>query len=304
MSLIFKWLESLSIDLTITDRCSRQVSPKSTCTTCLEHCDVEALSLMNNKIVIDASRCDSCGECITSCPVSAVKGNVPNRTVKNGLLYYEPHYCPTVKELLVFKKRGVKGIAVPSGWDDSQWEKCVAEANQWLAKLSMEPLIIEEAAAVADPVMSRRELFLSARKKSEHVAKELAPAVWRQNPNAWSLPHHFKDVQFYEVSLDMEKCSLCQGCFKLCQQDVFTLGEGELVIDHQKCTNCRLCVDVCPEDAVAVMEKVGVKSVATVVAIEEHVCGRCKQSYVAFGDDCDDGVCQVCARIPSDWLMP
>lgn len=312
MSLIFKWLESLSIDLTITDRCSRLVSPKSTCTTCIEHCDAEALSLVNKKIVIDEKKCNSCGACITACPVSAVKGNLPQRTVKGGLLSYEPHYCPTVKELLVFHKRGVKGIALPADWDDPLWVQRIDEANQWLSKLELEPFFFQRAQELADPVMSRRDLFMSAGKQGKLVAKEMAPAEWRQNPNAWSLPYHYHDVQFYEVELDLERCSFCQSCFRLCKQDVFKLsesgsesksGSGELAIDHQKCTNCLLCVDVCNEDALVIAEKVCEKT-ASHIAVEERCCTRCKKTYTAFRASKDEGNCPVCSRTPSDWLIP
>ncbi|MEW8985700.1 MAG: 4Fe-4S binding protein [Bacillus sp. (in: firmicutes)] len=267
--------------------------------------------MVNGKIEIDVNKCDSCGECITSCPVSAVKGNVPSRTVKNGLLYYEPHYCPTVKELLVFRKCGVKGIAVPGGTlDDSQWVDHIEEANQWLVKLGLEPFYFCRAEELAPPAMSRRDLFTSARKKGKDVAKEMAPAEWRQNPNAWSLPFHYRDVQFFEVQLDLEKCTLCQSCVKLCKQDVFNLsvdaadgGASSLFINHQKCTNCQLCIDVCNEDAVVVAEKVSAKT-ESAIEVEERTCTRCKKSYLAFSVSEDESKCPVCLRIPSDWLMP
>ncbi|MGJ7920726.1 4Fe-4S binding protein [Neobacillus sp. LXY-4] len=302
MSLIFKWLESLSIDVTITERCSREVSPKSTCTTCMDHCPVEALSIENNRVRHDLDKCDSCGGCITACPVGAINGTVPNRTVKNGMLCYEPHYCPTVKELLIFRKRGIKGISVPSYWQDLEWKKAISEANEILLSLNMQPFFFQKAEEMKEPEMTRRQLLVTAKHKGQSLAKDLAPASWKQNSNAWSLPFYYPDVQFFEASLDREKCSLCKGCFILCPQGVFSVTDAELVIDHQKCPNCRLCEDACPEGAISISENVGESSLSR-FSIVEGKCKRCKQTYLSFADD-EGGLCHVCTKIPSDWLMP
>lgn len=301
MSLIFKWLESLSIDQEITDRCSRQVSPKSTCTICIEHCHTEALSLNGNRLQLDLKKCDSCGECIITCPTSAIGGTVPSRSIKNGLLHYESHYCPTVKELLIYRKRGLKGISIPSDQEDKQWEKAIAETNAVLETLKIEPLTFVNTEVARDSALTRRELFFSAKKNSKQLAKEMAPASWRQNPNAWSLPHYYQDVQFYQVELDKGKCSLCAACFTLCKQDVFVLGDSVLSINNQKCTNCKLCRDACPENAIEVAEKLGERT-EMIQPVSKGKCKRCKSTFQSFDEDAE--LCHVCAKVPSDWLMP
>jgi len=301
LSLILKWLESLSIDQTITDRCSRQVSPKSTCTTCIEHCDSEALTLVENKIKLDVNKCDSCGECIIACPTASISGTVPSRTIKNGMLYYEPHFCPTSKELLILRKRGLQRIAIPSEWHDEQWEKVIAETNEVLTALEMTPFVFVKAEAVKEQALTRRELFTTARTRSQSLAKELAPAAWRQNPNAWSLPHYYQDVQFFQVELDFDQCSFCGSCFTLCKQRVFDQSETELSIDNQKCTNCKLCSDACPEGAISVSERLGARTVE-VHQVFTGKCKRCKSTFRSFDEDTE--LCHVCVSLPSDWLMP
>ena len=42
------------------------------CGTCIEACPTEALSLADEKIVVDADTCIDCGVCIDECPVQAL----------------------------------------------------------------------------------------------------------------------------------------------------------------------------------------------------------------------------------------
>ena len=48
----------------ITDKCIK-------CGGCIPVCPVEAISMVNGKVVIDPKKCISCGTCSAVCPVSA-----------------------------------------------------------------------------------------------------------------------------------------------------------------------------------------------------------------------------------------
>ena len=41
------------------------------CGACVSICPVEAISMVNGKVVIDPKKCISCGTCSAVCPVSA-----------------------------------------------------------------------------------------------------------------------------------------------------------------------------------------------------------------------------------------
>jgi ferredoxin len=302
MSLFVKWLESLATDVHISERCSRSITPKSTCTSCLDHCPANAISIQVHHVKIDSNYCDSCGECVIVCPVAAITGTMPKRQIKNGMLVYDSYYCPTLKELLIYRKKGIKGIAVPGGWYDAEWVEVISEVNNVLPLLGLQPFFFKNKEEFGDPVISRRELFHSAKRNGQRVALELTPAVWRQNPKAWSLPSTFEGYQFYEVKLDKEKCTLCQACFSLCPEGALRITDSEVVLDHQKCANCSVCVDACPEGALYIFGKVTKSSVSSFL-FEKGKCKRCKQSFFTFHHD-GSGLCHVCSGVAQDWLMP
>jgi Fe-S-cluster-containing hydrogenase component 2 len=43
------------------------------CETCVPECPVEAISMVDDKAVIDPEKCTDCGTCIPACPVDAIK---------------------------------------------------------------------------------------------------------------------------------------------------------------------------------------------------------------------------------------
>jgi ferredoxin len=297
MSLLINWLESLSIDLKITERCSRNISPKSSCVLCVSHCYSQALSFDNNKVIVDLKKCNACGDCTVVCPVVAVEGTIPKRSIVNGMFAYSTDYCPTVKELLIYRKKGVKVISIPEKCQDERWVQVITEVNDLIIQLGMEPFALDHT---EEQRVSRRELLLSVKKKGRDLAKDLTPASWRMGADTWSLPVNFPEDQFYQVELDTETCTICQACFDLCPQKVFAIHDSQLMIDQQKCTNCTLCTDICPEKAIQVNEDIA-KKITKQYTLVTRKCFRCASSFYSFHET---EHCHVCANKPSDWLMP
>lgn len=57
------------------------------------------------------------------------------------------------------------------------------------------------------------------------------------------------------ISIDLQKCSLCGKCLRVCGSDGITLDRDAKSIEiNDNCTNCNLCVDHCPFDAMAVSD--------------------------------------------------
>ncbi len=54
-----------------------------------------------------------------------------------------------------------------------------------------------------------------------------------------------------DISIDEEKCTLCQACTEICPLHIFFMEASKVQVQHQEqCTACSHCVSVCPEDAV------------------------------------------------------
>jgi ferredoxin len=63
------------------------------------------MKLMGDLLSIDSNKCTMCGECVIECPLSAIRGIANNRLFDKGSLVYDGSFTPSVKELLIYKKK-------------------------------------------------------------------------------------------------------------------------------------------------------------------------------------------------------
>jgi len=110
MSLLVNWLESMHVDAKITKSCSRKKHRHSTCTACRDACHFGALAITSTSIGIDTEKCNSCRECMIACPLSAIEGVLASREYEKNSLVYNESYIPKIKELLIYKQRGINTI--------------------------------------------------------------------------------------------------------------------------------------------------------------------------------------------------
>lgn len=256
MGIFSKWVESLDYEYEILSSCSRHKSPRSTCTNCVDVCEVDAIIWKKGIPIINHKKCNECGKCIASCSVQAIAGIFPRRTFLQNKLVAENHSVPSVKELLVYAKTGLKGIATENELSD-QWKQTIEEANKILRMLTESPLhVFESQSEPVNETYTRRELFFSWSKESHILMKEMAPAKWRFNQKDLELSKYYPNYQFAEIQLDAHKCTLCKACQILCEKNCLSITDTGFEISSQACSNCRLCEDICPEKAISVIEKV------------------------------------------------
>ncbi len=73
------------------------------CETCVDRCQMEALTLVNNVATIDYDRCIGCGNCVVTCPSEAIK------LQKNEKELVPPKDFDALLQKIMIKKRGLLG---------------------------------------------------------------------------------------------------------------------------------------------------------------------------------------------------
>jgi Fe-S-cluster-containing hydrogenase component 2 len=297
MSILVNWLESLHEEMSVTSKCLRGQNRKSTCTYCVEKCENEAIQI-NGIIVIDTNKCTLCGDCMIACPLSAIEGIANNRYFEKGSLVFDESYTPSLKELLIYKKRGMTSIQVANQLNH-EWETVLVSVNEKLQLLDENPIVVVDQ--IKDEVLSRRAFFGSFQNEGKQLAKSMAPAAWKMEKNDWKLTKYYPDFQFYCVEINKRQCTLCQVCISLCPEDVFQLEDGKLVIENGRCVNCTSCTDVCSEDAIEINSDIR-RKIEQFEPVIYNTCQDCGHSFYTFVKETEK--CHICADRNSDWLSP
>jgi len=101
----------------------------------------------------------------------------------------------------------------------------------------------------------------------------------------------FKAGNTGEITVDMEKCTLCGACAELCPAFILVEKKAKaddlmpfdnLVVDKTKCDYCGICVPFCPEDAIKVKgdfneEEIKKKApgITGTIKVDNDKCTRC-----------------------------
>lgn len=298
MSILVTWLESLHGEMNVTTKCSRERNIMSTCTYCIQKCEYNAIEIHGDLTLIDTKRCTFCGECMMACPLSAIEGVASSRFFKNRCLVFDGSYTPSIKELLIYKKRGMTSIQVSDPLNQ-HWETVLNRTNEQLQMLGENP--IEVVNKVVDGVLSRRAFFGSFQREGKQLAKNMAPTGWKMEKDDWKLTKYFPDYQFYSLEMDKDQCTLCQACFSFCTEEVFQIKDCKLWVDNEKCVNCTSCTDICPENAIKIVFDIKRKN-EQFENVDSKTCKSCGQPFYTFNVDTER--CHICVNRDPDWLSP
>lgn len=293
MGLLSKWVESLDYEYEILSFCTRFVSPHSTCNKCVDSCTEDAITLVKGKPAIDNRKCSECGYCISACPVQAIAGIYPRRTIIQDQLVIQGSQLPTAKELLILRKKGVHVIVGETTELVESWKEPIDEANAILSQLKEKPFLVVTKCLEVDEYCSRRELFSLWKKEGASVLKQVAPAKWRFNHTDLELARYYKDYQFTSITVDLDKCTLCTACQKLCEKKCFDIHCDQLLISSQNCSSCQLCVDTCQEKAISITDQIS-RAEIIIHPIFERVCTACNKTHKTVRDH--EEKCVACRK--------
>lgn len=299
MSLLVKWLESMHVELRITNKCSRKRNVRSTCNLCSESCNNSAISIHQKSIEIDQERCTSCGDCLINCPLSAIEGIAVTREFEKDSLIFKDVYTPTEKELLIYKNRGLNSIKINEPSLNPAWKRVLEETNRMLNQLDQVPIEVVEKKNNQN--FSRRAFFTTIQSEGGKIVKSMTPASWKMEANEWNLANYYPDYQFYTVEIDKNKCTICKACFTFCSQKVFQLKDTFIQVESEKCVNCTDCSDICLEDAIQIRLEIKKKS-DTHEPIHAQECHDCGQTFHSFLPD--TAKCPICVNRDPEWLSP
>lgn len=296
MGFLEKWLESLDYEYEILSTCTRFNSPHSKCRICMDVCEENAIHLDKNKPAISTDKCTECGKCISACPVQAVAGIYPRRSFIDKKLAVTEGFPPTAKELVVLHAKGITEIVAQSETLLNSWQEPIDEANQMLIQLEKEPYKVNVAEVKQkEESYTRRELFSFWKKESTSFLKLAIPAKWRFNHDDFNLAKHYPEYQFFHITVDVNKCTVCNACQKLCGQNCFDIQKEVFQISPQDCNACQICADICPEHAIVIENKISRKLEEPIsLTVYNNTCSTCDRSFEALTPD--ENKCIICKK--------
>lgn len=294
MGLLDRWIESLDYEFQVKQSCTRHQSPRSTCSKCIDICTAEAISLKNGKPVINNEKCTECGYCIAECPVQAIEGFFPKRTIIQKQFVVTDERPPAIRELLGYYKKNVTTIVYEQEALNEDWQQTVAEANNRLKALGEAPFtIICKKIELNEEKFTRREIFTIWKKEAQTTMQQMAPAKWRFNHEDLDLAKYYQEYQFTELKIDTNKCTLCKACVMLCKKKCFHVTDTDFTISAQSCSGCMLCQDICPEKVITVEERI-MPALDIVHPLYTKVCNTCKKEYQTLQEH--DEKCVMCKK--------
>jgi Pyruvate/2-oxoacid:ferredoxin oxidoreductase delta subunit len=299
LGFVDKWIESLDYDYEIlSSACVRHKSPRSTCEKCVTACHEGALSISQGKPVIDNQKCSECGSCMVACPVQAVSGILPKKDFFQNKIIATNVKPPSQNELLIYYAKGVNTIACEEKELSQAWMDTVEGVNSLLHKLGRMPFKTESESSFEDSY-SRRELFSLWKKEGRSIVRQVSPAKWRFNHMDLDVTRYYPDHQFFDVTIDREKCSLCKGCEVMCPKTCFKLDDTGFTINLQPCSGCQLCQELCPEEAITMTSLIA-SAVTKSYDVYTKMCSLCNNSFQTLREH--DEQCPVCKNRKAGYL--
>ena len=226
------------------------------CTICQDSCPYKAIQVdKKTGVIIDYDKCTACGLCVASCPLSALQ--FPSVS-QNSI--FELAKIKGDKKITCYKNEKGRGIKIPclamlsevdiallrsSGKLEFECVGCELQQN-----LTNFINVIKEYNEIVGGI-SFTSPFLKIESKEPKEQLKTVPETFFNRAEARKKIVDELPYIRYDVSIDADKCTLCESCVKWCPSSALKLvrdKDGERIeFEPTRCIGCNICVNVCPE---------------------------------------------------------
>ena len=225
------------------------------CTVCQDSCPYKAIQVDRKAgVLIDYEKCTACGLCVAACPVSAFQ--FPSVS-QNSI--FELAKIKGDKKITCYKNEKGKGVKIPCLAMLSEVDIALLRSGGKLEfeciGCELQPNLINFIKAVKEynekvGGISFTSPFLKIESKEVKELKTTPSSFFNRAEARKKIIDELPYIQ-YEVTIDSEKCTLCESCVKWCPSSALKLVRDKdaerIEFDPTRCIGCNICVNVCPE---------------------------------------------------------
>lgn len=280
---ILQDMASYSIDET---KCTRMISPKSSCDKCIKACPLSCIHIVDGIQMSDS--CINCGICSQACPTHAVKMKLETwdyiihginskehfslgckRNPGKNPAYFKDFCLGSLPdEYILFLL--LKNPSIINNFDSSNCTHCELFSGfkdftqrkrtleEQLSKLRLSP--------IADGQPHTREMeieeydtdkraflksFVNIRETLQNIDEsqntQIFFKLYRKLLKEYPRLYGILPITFPQKS---GNCSHCEACSKLCPSKALTYTSSAITLQPFCCSSCGLCCDVCYDKAI------------------------------------------------------
>src|SRR5690606_33811236 len=136
---------------------------------------------------------------------------------------------------LILHKKGIRSILIEKESLLETGKQRLEEANELLLQLEESPFTISVGSVKDDEeYYTRREFFTFWKKESKKITKQMTPATWRFNHKALHLRQYYNEFQVININIDLDKCTLCSVCARICPQKCIAIQSGTFSVSMEE----------------------------------------------------------------------
>jgi len=247
------------------------------CTVCQDSCPYKAIQVdKKTGVIIDYEKCTACGLCVASCPLSALQ--FPSVS-QNSI--FELAKIKGDKKITCYRNEKGRGIKIPCLAMLSEVDITLLRSS---GKLEFECVGCELQSNLTNFINIIKEYnekvggisftspFLKIESKETKELKTTPETFFNRAEARKKIVDELPYIQF-NVSIDPEKCTLCESCVKWCPSSALKLirdKDGERIeFDPTRCIGCNICVNVCPESYKGETREGGCNSSSKIISVSK-----------------------------------